>query len=127
MSGYDPKLAPRFLGDTVDVAALENAQGILLRDQTALQQTLDVFAEDGWQHIRATLEAEIARIKDELAVKTFTSEQIANVQGQIRAFEYLLSLPLRAAQQFKMVSEKRQSIERRISGGDEEEEIVEHT
>jgi hypothetical protein len=123
---YDPKLAPRFLGDTVDPKALENAHGILMRDLAALQQTLDTFRSDGWQHIRTTLESEISRIKDELAVKTFKPEQIANVQGQIRAFEYLLALPHRAAQQFKMIQGKQESIERRLNGGDEEE-IVEHT
>jgi len=123
---YDPATAPRYLGDDVDLAALENANGLLLRDLAALQQVLNVFAEDGWQHIETTLKAEIARAKDELAMKTFTSEQVSHVQGQIRAFEYLLGIPKRAGDQFKLLTGKQRDVERRIGGGSEEEEIVEH-
>lgn len=124
---YDPRTAPRYLGEDVDVAALERANGLLLTDLAALQQVLDVFAEDGWSHIVATLEAEVSRAKDELAMKSFTTDQVAHVQGQIRAFEFLLGLPKRAGAQFKTLTGKQRDIERRISGSTEEEEIIEHT
>lgn len=127
---YDPSMAPRYLTpeeEHVDVAALENANGLLLRDLGALQQTLDVFAEDGWQHVVATLEAEVSRAKNELAVKSFTEVQVAHVQGQIRAFEFLLALPKRAENQRKVLMGRQQEIEGRIRYETEEEEIVEHT
>lgn len=123
---YDPSLAPRHLDEGgPDIEALERAHGIFLTELGALQQVLDVFREDGWKHIDRTLEAEVSRIKDELAIKTFTPEQIANVQGQIRAFEYLRTLPDRAGKQFKILSERNRQVEAHLDG-ERGDEIVEH-
>jgi hypothetical protein len=95
MTSYDPTLNPRYLGEgptSEDRQDIEARLEMLQQRLAAVSKAASVFHSEGWEVLGVMLRGMVEDAKEAL-VGLQEIRDVRYVQGQVRAFSWLLALP----------------------------------